>query len=211
MMSQFFFAQLFHRAIFACCRAITALLLIAGIISNSHAASYVINPEHTNVRFSVDTFHTSNSSTVTGGFYNVTGQLQYDPSVNRGKVTLMIPINSLKTGSRALDMKLTGVDFFEIERFPQAYFESTKWYFAPDKAREVTRVDGNLTLHGKTHLITLTATKFHCYDSPVRKNSTCSGDFTTTIDRTKWNINKYLLLGFTKYLTLDIKVEASTP
>ena len=34
------------------------------------------------------------------------------------------------------------------------------------------------------------------------------GKFTTTIDRTKWNINKYNFLGMTKNLTLIIQVKA---
>lgn len=72
----------------------------------------------------------------------------------------------------------------------------------------MTRVDGNLTLHGETHPITLTATKFDCYLSPLIKKQVCSGEFATTIDRTKWNINKYSLLGLTKNLNLKVQIEA---
>ena len=97
-----------------------------------------------------------------------------------------------------------------MAQFPLAYFESTQWYFTTDKSNpKVARVDGKLTLHGKTNPVTLIATKFNCYFSPLLKKSVCGGDFTTTIDRTKWDIKKYTLLGITKNLTLNIQVESA--
>ena len=184
-----------------------SLLIMSGV--SSHAATYNIDPARTNVRFAIDYFN--KNPTHTGGFYNVTGQLQYDSNAQTGNISLTIPIKSLNTGSKAFNQKLTGHDFFDMAQFPLAYFDSTKWYFMTDKTRsEVTRIDGKLTLHGETHPVTLTATNFDCYVSPSRKNSVCGGGFTTTIDRTKWKINKYALLGMTRNLTLDIRVEAAT-
>lgn len=184
---------------------LTAILLLACM--SSHAAIYKIDPVHTNVRFAIE--HFNNSSTSTGGFYQVIGQLEYDPDAKTGNISLIIPIKSLNTGSESFNKKLAGRDFFDMAQFPLAYFESTKWYFIIDKARsEVARVDGKLTLHGETHPITLTATKFDCYVSAALKKSVCGGDFTTLIDRTKWKINKYTLLGMAKNLRLDIRVEA---
>jgi len=198
---------LFDRVLSPYRKPIGAILLMVACIGSSHAANYNIDPNHTNVRFALDHFKTS---TNTGGFYNVTGQLQYDPSAKTGSISLVIPINSLSTGNKKFDIMLTGRDFFDREQFPLAYFESTKWYFANGKANpKVTRVDGNLTLHGETNPVTLTATKFNCYFSPILKKSVCRGYFTTRIDRTKWNINKYVLFGMTKNLTLNIQVEAA--
>ncbi len=189
-------------------KPIMVSFLIVSCVS-SHAATYNIDPARTNVRFAIDYFN--KNSTHTGGFYNVTGQLQYDSNAKTGNISLIIPIKSLNTGSRSFNQKLTGRDFFDMAQFPLAYFESTKWYFVTDKTRsEVTRVDGKLTLHGETHPVTLTATKFNCYLSGLLEKSVCGGDFTTTIDRTKWNINKYALLGMTRNLTLDIRVAAAT-
>ncbi|WP_201558065.1 YceI family protein [Psychrobacter sp. 72-O-c] len=198
---------LFDRVLSPYRKLIRAILLMVACIGSSHAANYNIDPTHTNVRFALDHFKTF---TNTGGFYNVTGQLQYDPSAKTGSISLVIPINSLSTGNKKFDIMLTGRDFFDREQFPLAYFESTKWYFANGKANpNVTRVDGNLTLHGETNPVTLTANKFNCYFSPILKKSVCRGYFTTRIDRTKWNINKYVLFGMTKNLTLNIQVEAA--
>lgn len=177
------------------------------MVTNSHAATYHIDPSHTNVCFAIDHFKTS---TNTGGFYNLTGQLEYDPAAKIGNISLVIPLNTLMTGDKAFDMALKSPDFFDIEKFPLAHFESTKWYFQTDKNRSaVTKVEGMLTLHGKTNPVTLTATKFNCYLSYVLKKSVCGGDFTTTIDRTKWGISKYTLLGITEKVDLTIQIEAA--
>ncbi len=183
------------------------VLLMVNCAASSYAANYVIDPARTNVRFTIDYFK---NATNTGGVYNVIGQLQYDPRAKIGNISLVIPISSLSTGNKKFDLKLTSSKFFDMEQFPLAYFKSTKWYFTNDQASpQVTQVDGKLTLHGETHPVTLTATKFNCYLSPIVKKSVCGGDFITTIDRTKWNINKYTLLGITKNLTLNIQVEAA--
>ncbi|TXD98079.1 hypothetical protein ES754_03795 [Psychrobacter frigidicola] len=59
-------------------------------------------------------------------------------------------------------------------------------------------------MHGQTHPISLIATKFDCYLKPTLEKSVCGGNFTATIDRTKWNIKKYSVFGMTKNLTLNI-------
>ena len=176
-------------------------------ITSSQAATYDIDPTHTNVRFAIDHF---NTSTNTGGFYNVTGQLDYDPTTKTGDISLVIPLNSLNTGDTAFDIVLKSADFFDVEQFPLAQFESTKWHFSTEGDKtNVSKVDGMLTLHGKTNPITLTATKFNCYLNPILKKPVCGGDFTTTIDRTKWGISKYTLLGITEKVQLNIQIEAA--
>ncbi|WP_201587185.1 YceI family protein [Psychrobacter jeotgali] len=186
------------------------LLMIAGIgsgVGSSQAATYHLDPTHTNVRFAIDHF---NTSTNTGGFYNLTGQLEYDPSANVGNISLLIPVNSLNTGNKAFDITLKGADFFDTEKYPLAYFKSTKWHFANKKAgAAVTKVEGDLTLRGITNPVVLTATKFNCYFNLLLKKPVCGGDFTTTIDRSQWNLDKYTLLGITEKVDLDIQIEAA--
>ena len=198
---------LFDRALLRYGHALGTLLLTVGCIGNSHAATYKIEPSNSNVRFAIN--HVKTSAT-TGGFYNVTGLLDYNPTTKTGDISLVIPISSLDTGNQAFNLKLMSADFFDMAQFPLARFESTQWYFTPDNVNsKVTRVDGKLTLHGQTHPISLLATKFDCYPNSTLKSSVCNGNFTTTIDRTQWNMNKYSLFGMTKNLTLNIQVEAA--
>ena len=198
-----------------------SVCLFTGLASGSlQAATYEVDPTHANVRFAIDHFGTS---TNTGGFYNLTGEVEYDPKLKYGKVSIVIPLDRLNTGNEQFDETLKGKDFFEVEKFPTAKFESTQWYFSDQPSflgklfsssnqkqpLAVTHIEGNLTLHGETHPVTLQATKFNCYLSPILKKSVCGGDFTTTIDRTKWGISKYVLLGMTKDVVLNIQIEAA--
>lgn len=198
-----------------------SVCLFTGLVSGSlQAATYEIDPTHANVRFAIDHFGTS---TNTGGFYNLTGEVEYDPRQKYGKVSIVIPLDRLNTGNEQFDETLKGKDFFEVEKFPTAKFESTQWHFSDQPSflgklfsssnqkqpLPVTHIEGNLTLHGETHPVTLQATKFNCYLSPILKKSVCGGDFTTTIDRTNWGISKYVLLGMTKEVVLNIQIEAA--
>ena len=67
---------------------------------------------------------------------------------------------------------------------------------------------GQLTLLGQTHPVTLKATQFNCYQSPMLKREVCGGDFETTIDRSQWGLNYGIDWGFTKNVRLVVQVEA---
>ena len=166
------------------------------------STSYKLDPNHANVRFAIDHFGTT---TNTGGFYGLTGDMEYNPAKRMGSINVDIPVNSLNTGSEAFDKHLKSGDFFDAEKYPTANFKSTKFHF---KNGKVTKVDGNLTLLGKTNPVSLKATKFNCYNSPMLNAQVCGGDFETTIDRTKWGMDTYVKMGFAKDVKLNIQVEA---
>ena len=65
-----------------------------------------------------------------------------------------------------------------------------------------------ITLLGKTAPVTLKATQFNCYDSPMLKREVCGGDFETTIDRTQWGMNYGVEWGFPKNVRLVVQIEA---
>lgn len=171
-------------------------------VKPSTSTSYKLDPNHANVRFAIDHFGTTTNQ---GGFYGVTGDLNYNPAKNTGSINVDIPVNSLNTGSEAFDKHLKSGDFFDAEKYPTANFKSTKFHF---KNGKVTKVDGNLTLLGKTNPVSLKATKFNCYNSPMLNAQVCGGDFETTIDRTKWGMDTYVKMGFAKDVKLNIQVEA---
>ena len=171
-------------------------------VKPSTSTSYKLDPNHANVRFAIDHFGTT---TNTGGFYGLTGDMEYNPAKRMGSINVDIPVNSLNTGSEAFDKHLKSGDFFDAEKYPTANFKSTKFHF---KNGKVTKVDGNLTLLGKTNPVSLKATKFNCYNSPMLNAQVCGGDFETTIDRTKWGMDTYVKMGFAKDVKLNIQVEA---
>lgn len=183
--------------------AIAALSGIGMLSTLGHAATYELDPHHTAVRFSVDHFGTSTNA---GGFYNISGVLDYAPKDQKGFIGITIPMGSLSTGIKTFDGHLKSADFFNVKEYPTAYFKSTEWQFDGDKVKSVK---GNLTLLDKTHPVTLTATKFNCYDNPLSKTEACGGDFETTIDRTKWGIDTYTDGGMMKNIKLVVQVEGS--
>lgn len=182
--------------------SLAALVGLGTLSVAGNAATYEIDPNHANARFSVNHFGTSTNA---GGFYGLTGIVQYQPEAKKGFVGVTIPIGSLETGNKAFNKHLKSADFFNAEKFPTAYFKSTEWQFDGNK---VKAVKGDLTLLDQTHPVTLTATNFNCYDSPMLETQVCGGDFETTIDRTKWGMNTYTDGGMMKDIKLKIQIEA---
>lgn len=164
--------------------------------------NYTVDPNHANVRFAIDHFGTTTNH---GAFYGLTGDMQFDPAKKIGAIDIVIPMETLQTGNEHFNNHLKSADFFNAEKFPTAQFKSTKFYFNGNK---VSKVVGNLTMLGKTKPVTLTATKFNCYDSPMLKTQVCGGDFETTIDRTQWGMDGYVKMGFSKNVKLNIQIEA---
>ncbi len=179
---------------------------LLGLTATAHAATYEIDAAHTNARFAIDHF---NTSTNVGGFFGLTGSMEFDKEARKGKIDITIPIDSLQTGSEAFTGHLKSADLFNAEAHPNMRFESTKFnYVGKGKSRKLSSVDGNLTLLGQTHPVRLKADKFNCYDSPMAKAEVCGGDFSTTIDRTKWGMDYLVAMGMAKKVRIDIQVEA---
>lgn len=182
-----------------------ALLAIVATSLTSVAVQadvYTIDPSHTNVNFSIDHM---GATTNRGSFTELSGVVDYNPAAKTGFVGVTIPMATLQTNFTPFTNHLKAKDFFNVANYPSAYFKSTKWYFDGDKP---SKIDGELTLLGKTKPVTLTATKFACYDNPILKAKSCGGDFTTTIDRTQWGMDAYAQFADMKHVKLDIQIEA---
>ena len=183
-------------------KKIVLTALMAAAATTAASATYQIDPLHTNARFAIDHFATS---TNVGGFYGLTGSLQFDQTKREGSVDLTIPVNSLQSSSSEFTEHLRSADLFHAAQYPHIHFVSTKFNYV---GKKLTSVDGNLTMLGKTHPVKLKAEKFNCYNSPMAKAEVCGGDFSTTIDRSKWGMNYLVDAGMTKKVKLDIQIEA---
>ena len=187
-----------RKTIFALAAAAT---LAAGAV-HAESATYAVDPTHTFVTFEISHF---GASTNRGRFDKKTGSIEFDRAGKTGKVDLSIDASSVNSGTPQFDKHLKSADIFNAEAHPQIRFVSDKFSFNGDKVSEVT---GQLTLLGKTHPVTLKATQFNCYQSPMLKREVCGGDFETTIDRTQWGMNYGVDWGFTKNVRLVVQVEA---
>ncbi|MDO9165955.1 MAG: YceI family protein [Rhodoferax sp.] len=178
-----------------------AATLLAGA-TQAQAANYAIDPTHTFVTFEIGHFGTSTNR---GRFDKKEGTVQFDRAGKNGKVEIVIDIASINTGTAPFNKHLQSAELFDAAKFPTAKFVADKFSFNGDKVSEVA---GTLTLLGKTNPVTLKATNFNCYDSPMVKREVCGGDFETTIDRTQFGMNYGLAYGFPKEVRLLIQIEA---
>ncbi|MDR2310809.1 MAG: YceI family protein [Brucellaceae bacterium] len=180
------------------------LPLLASLLSvtAAQAADYKLDPDHTKAMFYIDHFNTSTNS---GGFYGIKGDISYSPETQTGSVKVSIPVDTLNTGIKGFDAHLKSADLLDATKYPTIDFASTKWNVADNK---LVSVDGNLTIKGQTHPVQLKATKFSCYQNPMFNAEVCGGDFEVTIDRTQWGVDFLVKEGMEKMVTLKIQAEA---
>ncbi|ENS6739048.1 polyisoprenoid-binding protein [Neisseria gonorrhoeae] len=176
---------------------------LAAAAVGTASATYKVDEYHANVRFAIDHF---NTSTNVGGFYGLTGSVEFDQAKRDGKIDITIPVANLQSGSQPFTDHLKSADIFDAAQYPDIRFVSTKFNF---NGKKLVSVDGNLTMRGKTAPVKLKAEKFNCYQSPMAETEVCGGDFSTTIDRTKWGVDYLVNAGMTKNVRIDIQIEAA--
>lgn len=169
--------------------------------AQAQSAAYGIDPTHTFVTFEVSHFGTS---TARGRFDKKDGSIQFDRAGKTGKLDITIDMASINTGVAPFDKHLQSADFFNVAAHPTARFVADGFTFDGDK---VTRINGSLTLLGKTGPVVLTASRFNCYDNPFFKRQVCGGDFETTIKRSQWGM-VYGLPGIPDDVKLTVQAEA---
>lgn len=181
---------------------ITAAIAAVCGTAAAETASYAVDPTHAAAIFEIGHFATSTNR---GRFPVKEGSVQLDRAAKSGKVDITINVQGINTGVPALDKHLQSKDFFSADEFPTAKFVGDKFTFNGDKVSEVA---GQLTMLGKTHPVTLKATNFNCYTSPVIKREVCGGDFQTTVKRSLWGVSWGLDYGFSDDVHVLIQVEA---
>lgn len=181
---------------------LTAAAAVLAGTAHAETATYAMDPTHTFVTFEIGHFGTSTNR---GRFDKKEGSVQLDRAAKTGKVEVSIDTMSINTGTAAFDKHLQSADLFDAAKYPTIKFVSDKFSFNGDKVSEVS---GKLTLLGKTLPVTLKASQFNCYNSPMLKREVCGGDFESTIDRTAFGMNYGIDWGFPKNVRLVIQVEA---
>lgn len=178
--------------------AASALLSTAGL---AQAADYAIDPTHTFVTFEVTHFGTSTNR---GRFDKKEGTVSFDRAAKTGKVDISFEVASVNTGTAAFDKHLQSADFFNAAQFPKARFVSDRFVFNGD---QVSEVQGQFTLLGKTLPLTLKASRFNCFNHPMLKREVCGGDFEGVLDRAAHGMT-YGVPGIPKDVRLVVQVEA---
>jgi polyisoprenoid-binding protein YceI len=91
----------------------------------------------------------------TGRITHAEGEGVFDPAhLDNSAISVRIDMTSLTTGNGMYDAILHGQDYFDVARYPGATFKSTRITAAGAGA---AAVDGQLTLHGVTRPVRLSA------------------------------------------------------
>lgn len=114
------------------------------------ADTYIIDPVHTTIGFTVRHMMISN---VVGEFDKFEGQIIYSPTdLDNSKVDITIKAASINTRNDHRDTHLRSPDFFDAVKFPTITFVSKKI--------TETEIVGDLTMKGVTKEITIPVTIF---------------------------------------------------
>ena len=159
----------------------------AGTVADVKAGTYKIDPNHTQVTFSVSHF---GISPYAGTFSNASGTLTLDPAKPAAtKLDVTLPIASVQTTSDVLTGELKSADWFDAAKFPTATFRSTKVaQIAPD----AVQVDGTLTLHGVTKPVSFRAKLFGAATNPMSKKASIGFLGRMMIRRSDFGVTKYV-------------------
>ncbi len=181
---------------------LAATALAFTVDAGADSATYAIDPTHTFVTFEVAHFGTS---TRRGRFERTQGSVQFDRAARTGRVEISLATASVSTGVPELDARLRGPECLASEASPSATFVAEGFTFA---GNTVTEVAGRLTLRGTTLPLTLKASNFNCYVSPLLLRETCGGDFEATLQRSRWGVACALDIGIPDSVRLLVQVEA---
>lgn len=157
------------------------------------ADTYVIDKEHTEVRFTWDHLGMSRQG---GRFVDVSGTLELDETaLEASRVSVIIKVASLWTGVAALDSQLTkSREFFDAAKHPTITFESTA--VRPTTAR-TAEVLGDLVINGVARPVVLSVTWNYSGGHPMAKINPAFTDLhvagfsaTTQIRRSDWGMTR---------------------
>ena len=129
---------------------LTALVLVLGFGTIAAQGTYGIDTAHSSVGFKVRHL----VSKVSGGFNDFDGTIvAYFGNLDSSSVEFTIQATSIDTKNEKRDSHLRSVDFFDVEKYPEITFKSSK----------ITKIDsdsyavvGSLAMHGVSKEITLT-------------------------------------------------------
>ena len=163
--------------------------------------TYVIDGSHTFARFS---YNHHGLSTQLSRFNTTTGTIVYDAEARTAEVDIVIDTTSVDTGYATFNEHIQAEDFLDTANHPTATFKSTRAVFDGDAP---VAVEGDLTIKGITHPVTLELTSFIAKQHPMMPRQAIGTDARVVVKRSDFNAGKYAP-SVSDEVTIDISVEA---
>lgn len=165
-----------------------------------------LDPVHTSVEFVARHLMVTK---VRGRFPGVTGTINLAEDPSQSSVEVDIDAASVETGDEKRDEHLRSPDFFDVERYPEITFRSTR---VEGESPGRFRVHGDLTVHGVTRPVSLEA-EYHGWTQSPFGDRRAGFSATTEVNREDfgltWNVaieSGGFLVG--KKIRLDFEIEA---
>ena len=187
-------------------RMLVALAAVLAVVAPSlHAETYEIDASHSQVGFRIKHL----VGKVPGRFTGFSGTIDYAPGKPESwKVDAKIDPATINTDNVKRDGHLKAPDFFDVAKFPEMTFKSTK---VTDVKGETAKLHGDLTMHGVTKAVVLDLELGGTAKDPYG-NTRAGFTATGTINRKDFGItynsvldNGGLMLGEDVAISLDIE------
>lgn len=144
---------------------------------------YTIDPMHSKLGFTVRHAMVTN---VNGSFPGFEGSLHLDGSdPTASTAALDVQVASVNTGVTDRDGHLKSADFFDVEKFPQMTFRSTK---AESLGGDDYRITGDLTIKDVTKAVSIDL-EFHGAAKDPAGNERVGFEGKTEILRSDWGLS----------------------
>lgn len=182
-------------------------LTLASVATFSMAkpVAYTIDPGHTATVFSWSHF---GFSTPSANFSDIQGTITVDnEKPANSSVNVTIPVSSINTNVKALDEHIQKAEFFDVEKYPNITFKSTK---VQALGKNKYKIAGDLTIKGVTKPVVLDAVLNKQAIHPMTKLQTIGFNATTSFNRSAFNVGAYVPNVGDK-ITVNITTEASVP
>jgi polyisoprenoid-binding protein YceI len=160
---------------------------------------FAIDKNHAKIIFSTSHF---GFSTYYGLFTDFDAKLTFDPKAPAAStLEVTIDLNGIDTTNPKLDTHLKSPDFFDVAKYPHATFKATTITVTGPTTGTIT---GDLTLHGVTKPVTLTASFAGGGVNPMTKAYVLGFSATGSLKRTDFGVSAYVpAVGDTVTLTIS--------
>jgi len=164
---------------------LTILLVSLSIAAQvSTARQYPIDMNHSTVGFSVPIM--GGLSKVKGKFTDFNISLTNDEQdITKSSVNVVIKVGSVDTGIEGRDKHLRTADFFDVEKFPEITFQSSRI----DKRGKQLIAHGTLTMHGVSKEIALPFTITGVNENADKTKKNIGYSATMVLNRRDYGIN----------------------
>jgi polyisoprenoid-binding protein YceI len=160
-------------------------ILLTGLIlsASAFAQTWSIDKAHSRIGFGI-THLTINE--IDGDFKSFDGKISSSkPDFSDATIEFSAEMSSINTDIEARDKHLKSADFFDADKNPKLTFKSTS--FKKEKGNEY-KVAGDLTMHGVTKPVTLTATLVGKATNPMSKKEMAGFRITGNINRMDFGV-----------------------